>query len=60
MLSAVSTSDLNFDLCAQEPIRIPGSIQPHGALVVVDRGSRCSTVLEAPPHIAAATRIEKK
>ena len=23
-------------LCAQEPIHIPGSIQPHGALVVLD------------------------
>ena len=40
MVSAVSTSDLNLDLCAQEPIRIPGSIQPHGALVVVDLHSR--------------------
>jgi two-component system, chemotaxis family, sensor kinase Cph1 len=40
MVSAVSTSDLNLDLCAQEPIRIPGSIQPHGALVVVDLSSR--------------------
>ncbi len=40
MASAVSTSDLNLDLCAQEPIRIPGSIQPHGTLVVVDPTSR--------------------
>lgn len=40
MASAVSTSDLNLDLCAQEPIRIPGSIQPHGTLVVVDPDSR--------------------
>jgi chemotaxis family two-component system sensor kinase Cph1 len=40
MVSAVSTSDLNLDLCAQEPIRIPGSIQPHGILVVADPGSR--------------------
>jgi len=40
MVSAVSTSDLNLDLCAQEPIRIPGSIQPHGTLVVVDPESR--------------------
>jgi two-component system, chemotaxis family, sensor kinase Cph1 len=24
------------DLCAQEPIRIPGGIQPHGALLVLD------------------------
>jgi len=40
MQSAVSTSDLNLDLCAQEPIRIPGSIQPHGTLVVVDPDTR--------------------
>ncbi|HEY0682540.1 MAG TPA: ATP-binding protein [Steroidobacter sp.] len=40
MVSAVSTSDLDLDLCAQEPIRIPGSIQPHGTLVVVDPESR--------------------
>ncbi|MBS9720444.1 GAF domain-containing protein [Tianweitania sp. BSSL-BM11] len=25
-----------LDLCAQEPIRIPGGIQPHGALLLVD------------------------
>lgn len=28
--------DLDLDTCAQEPIRIPGSIQPHGAILVVD------------------------
>ena len=70
MVSAVSTSDLNLDLdlCAQEPIRIPGSIQPHGTLVVVDPGSRRigkrrgSAVLghKNPPRIAAVTRTEKK
>src|SRR6266567_4539133 len=26
----------SIDLCAQEPIRIPGGIQPHGALLVLD------------------------
>jgi chemotaxis family two-component system sensor kinase Cph1 len=36
MVAAAPTSDLNADLCAQEPIRIPGNIQPHGALLVVD------------------------
>lgn len=40
MASAVSTSDLDLDLCAQEPIRVPGSIQPHGALVVADPDDR--------------------
>lgn len=28
--------DLNLDSCAQEPIRVPGSIQPHGAILVLD------------------------
>jgi light-regulated signal transduction histidine kinase (bacteriophytochrome) len=27
---------VDLDACAQEPIRIPGAIQPHGALLVVD------------------------
>lgn len=40
MASAVSTSDLGLDLCAQEPIRVPGSIQPHGTLVVADPDDR--------------------
>ena len=29
------TEPLDLDSCAQEPIRIPGGIQPHGALLVV-------------------------
>lgn len=28
--------DLDLDACAREPIRIPGSIQPHGALLALD------------------------
>jgi chemotaxis family two-component system sensor kinase Cph1 len=31
---AVSASDL--DACAREPIRIPGGIQPHGVLLILD------------------------
>ena len=27
---------LDLDVCAQEPIRTPGAIQPHGALLVLD------------------------
>ena len=27
---------LDLDMCAREPIRIPGGIQPHGALLVLD------------------------
>ncbi len=29
----------DIDLCAEEPIRIPGGIQPHGALIVLDATS---------------------
>ena len=35
----------DLDLCAQEPIRIPGGIQPHGALIVLDAG--LATILQA-------------
>ena len=28
----------DLDSCDREPIHVPGSIQPHGALLVVDRG----------------------
>ncbi|HEU4486789.1 MAG TPA: ATP-binding protein [Povalibacter sp.] len=31
---ASSNTELLLDACAREPIRIPGSIQPHGALLV--------------------------
>ena len=30
---------LDDEACAREPIRIPGTIQPHGALLVLDPGS---------------------
>jgi light-regulated signal transduction histidine kinase (bacteriophytochrome) len=29
-------TDLDLEACAREPIRIPGSIQPHGALLALD------------------------
>lgn len=32
----VSTAKLDLDKCAEEPIRVPGSIQPHGALLLLD------------------------
>ena len=51
MASAVSTSDLNLDRCAQEPIRTPGSIQPHGSLVVIDPDSR--RIVQAGANAAA-------
>ncbi|MET0532859.1 MAG: GAF domain-containing protein, partial [Steroidobacter sp.] len=58
MVSAVITSDLNLDLCAQEPIRIPGSIQPHGVLVVVDHESR--RVLQASANARALLGVERR
>jgi light-regulated signal transduction histidine kinase (bacteriophytochrome) len=33
-----SIADLDLADCAREPIRVPGSIQPHGALFVLDAG----------------------
>jgi CheY-like chemotaxis protein len=56
MVSAVPTSDLDLDLCAQEPIRLglykgAGSIQPHGMLVVVDPDKR--QIVQASANAAA-------
>jgi chemotaxis family two-component system sensor kinase Cph1 len=50
-----------LDLCAQEPIHIPGAIQPHGALVCVadDRGpvlhrsANADAILAAPVTLGA-------
>src|ERR1700761_3490437 len=33
---APDSKPVDLDRCAAEPIRIPGSIQPHGALLVVE------------------------
>ncbi|HVF16968.1 MAG TPA: GAF domain-containing protein, partial [Steroidobacteraceae bacterium] len=35
-MSTVLKPEIDLDSCAQEPIRIPGGIQPHGAMLVVD------------------------
>lgn len=32
----IQTSDADLEACAREPIHIPGAIQPHGALLVLD------------------------
>jgi light-regulated signal transduction histidine kinase (bacteriophytochrome) len=63
MVSAVSTSDLNLDLCAQEPIRLglyngAGSIQPHGILVVVDPESR--QIVQASANAPALLGNERR
>lgn len=36
----VSPEQLGFESCADEPIRTPGTVQPHGALFGFDRESR--------------------
>ncbi|MDB6001945.1 MAG: histidine kinase [Rhizobacter sp.] len=50
----VSQSDL--DACAGEPIRIPGSIQPHGCLLVLD--AQAATVLQASTNASALLGFE--
>ncbi len=30
------SASLDLDACAREPIRVPGAVQPHGALIVAD------------------------
>ena len=44
---------VDLDACAAEPIRIPGAIQPHGALAFVDRTS--FRILNASANLAEFT-----
>ena len=44
------------DRCAREPIHIPGSIQPHGFLLVVDGASHA--VVAASANAGTHLRIE--
>ncbi|MFG1396176.1 ATP-binding protein [Roseixanthobacter pseudopolyaromaticivorans] len=44
-----------LDVCAQEPIRVPGGIQPHGALMVLRPGDL--RVLQASANVAALLGI---
>src|SRR5690606_15373336 len=37
--AAMNSPDLDLSACDREPIHIPGSIQPHGLLLVVDSGT---------------------
>ena len=69
-MSDAADLSLDLDACAREPIRIPGGIQPHGALLVVEPGGlrmlQASANLEAvtglafaagrPPELDEATR----
>lgn len=42
MPSSQSPAELALDNCDREPIHVPGSIQPHGALLALDRLGRLS------------------
>ncbi|HEX2942073.1 MAG TPA: ATP-binding protein [Rhodopila sp.] len=63
-------SDLqtDLDICAQEPIQVPGAIQPFGALVVLEpstlrvlhRSANASAVLGVSPEIDAPLPMEPK
>ena len=44
-----------LELCAQEPIRIPGAIQPHGALVLIRRSD--GTVLQQSANLGSVTGV---
>ena len=46
----------DLDTCAGEPIRIPGGIQPHGALIVVDPYDL--TLLQASANLTAFTGLD--
>ena len=54
-------STVELDNCANEPIRIPGSVQPHGFLLVLDRVSlavvQTSTSIETHLGMKAETVI---
>jgi len=49
------TSALDLSSCDQEPIRFPGSIQPHGFLLALSRELQ---VLQASDNLAALTGVE--
>ena len=42
MQPSPSTPELALENCDREPIHVPGSIQPHGALLALDRLGRLS------------------
>jgi len=59
-VSTVSLATVDLDNCDQEPIHIPGFIQPHGALIALDargamthRSSNASALLPDLPGLGA-------
>ncbi len=56
-MNALTPQGLNLDACAAEPIRIPGGVQPHGALAVIgDRGE----ILQASANLSAFLGLPAK
>ena len=45
--SAANLQQIDLSVCANEPIQIPGAIQPHGALLVIDSLSATVTHVSA-------------
>lgn len=53
-MNAITPQGLDLDVCAAEPIRIPGGVQPHGALAVIgDRGE----ILQASANLCGFLRL---
>lgn len=52
----VPSAALDLDACAAEPIRIPGAIQPHGALLVVE--PQTLSRRHASANLAAITGLD--
>jgi two-component system, chemotaxis family, sensor kinase Cph1 len=52
---ALASQDLDLVACEREPIHVPGSIQPHGALLVLDAAGH---VIQAAIGAEAASLIE--
>ncbi|MFC3080056.1 histidine kinase dimerization/phosphoacceptor domain -containing protein [Phenylobacterium terrae] len=57
-MTELAVPELDLTQCDREPIHIPGAVQPHGALVVVDRatlrieqaGGGCAQLLGSAPE----------
>jgi chemotaxis family two-component system sensor kinase Cph1 len=55
VVSAPLSLTLDLDACAAEPIRIPGGVQPHGALAVVDLAS--GDIRQASANLGAFLKL---
>lgn len=55
-MHVLTASAADLDSCASEPIHIPGAIQPHGALLVLDMHTRA--VLQASQNLLSFTGLD--